>query len=155
MSSPDKNPFAEQNPYAPPTTPGGNFSINPSSHSLEMSKLVKDFRAQSLALGVAWLIFGGLVVLAICLLLVVSLTPQQFDATLFPILIGLMAISGIGWLAGGVGTLMKQVWGIYVGLVMSYFALVGNLLNFNICGLVIIIFILVQAHRVLTFANRM
>lgn len=137
------------NPYASPTTAPG---FSPTGLSPEMSKLVRDFRSQTLALGVLWIIFALLVGgLGIFLLLGQA---EPFES-LAPILAVIFGAISLVWAAAGVGTFCKKSWGIYTGLVMSYIALVGNVVNLNLCGLVIIVVVLFQAHRVLGFMQKM
>lgn len=142
----DPNPYA-----APPIAPEMPFDSG--ERSIAMTKIIKDFRAQSLALGVVWIIFG---VLAAGLTVLIGATDTLGDIENGgPIFLAILAIIAVIWFAAGIGTLMKQIWGVYIGLVMGYLSLVGNLMSFNLCALVITIFVLVQAHRVLGFARKM
>lgn len=144
----------DDNPYA---APQHGFEP-PSSGEVpqDLRKLVKDFRSQSLALGVLWVIFAVIVGgLAVALVQVNNFPGIQAEPDFATTLALIMGCIGTGWLISGVGTLMKQMWGIYVGLAMSYLAIVGNLINLNLCGIVLIVIVLLQAHRVLSFANKM
>lgn len=142
----DPNPYA-----APPIT--AEMPFDSGERSIAMTKIIKDFRSQSLALGVVWIIFG---VIAVGLIALLSTTDALADREEGgPIFLAILAALGVLWFAAGIGTLMKQLWGVYIGLVMGYLSLIGNLLSFNLCALAITIFVLVQAHRVIGFARKM
>ena len=50
---------------------------------------------------------------------------------------------------------LKQIWAVYVGLVLSYISVIGNLININVCGLVILVVIIIQAHRVIGWSREL
>ena len=68
-----------------------------------------------------------------------------------------VVIAGMGfiWLALGLLTCLKQMWAVYVALVLSYMSLVSQVLNLNLSGSVILTFVVLQAHRVIGWANQM
>lgn len=137
------------NPYAvPESAPQVAYQT-----STEQAKLIKDFRSQSLALAVLWILFGSLGVIG-AVILVGNVVPNfRQDAPMF---VGTIAgATGIGWIIAGIATLLKQTWGLYLGIALCYLSVLGNLLRLNICALVILAVILLQAHRVLRFASRM
>jgi hypothetical protein len=145
------NPFADQpnsNPYAAPSLPAQKASEF-SAHSPELSKVIKDFRAQSLALGVAWIIIGCLNAGVSALILSDQFLPNNALGIVVPMI---AALAGT-WVIAGIATLAKQLWGIYLGLVISYLGALGSLANLSICGLVILVLIIVQSHRVINFAK--
>ncbi len=141
------------NPYAPTSSLGmpGSGTINESD-----AKLIKDFRSQILALGVLWIIFAILCVGLLFVVLSGSLGNQANlnDANQY-VFAGLLGLVGVGWLVSGVMALMKSQAGVYIGLVLSYLSLIGNFINMNICGIVILILIVIQAHRVISFASKL
>ena len=47
------------------------------------------------------------------------------------------------------------MWAVYVALALSYLSMVGQILNLNICGGIIIILVILQAHRVIGWAKEM
>lgn len=138
-------------PYAAPTSAPALPYNTPTELSFEQKKLLKDFRSQSLALGVLWLIFAVVIFAAIVMLLVLG---GPLD-TRMTILIVTALVQGVAYVAAGVATLLKKPWGLYVGLVNAYLAVVSNLLGLNICALVISIVIIVQGHRVIGFIKQL
>ena len=62
---------------------------------------------------------------------------------------------GLVWLSLGISACLKQFWAVYIGLGLSYLAVVANLFNLNVCGLIILAVVILQAHRVLGFAKRL
>lgn len=141
----------QSNPYAPSLT---LESSPPGDVGVAHAKLVKDFRSQSLALGVLWVIFGLLCVGVLAALFGGAMPNMQGEAmgSAFAVILGVIAV---GWLVSGVLALMKNIWGVYFGLVLSYLSLIGNVLQMSVCGIVILIVIAIQAHRVIGFANKM
>jgi hypothetical protein len=121
------------------------------SANLRLHKTLKDFRSQILALGVAWIILAGLALAAGILIGVVG-EPAD-DAT--PILLAIVGVAGLLWGGLGICACLKQMWAVYVGLVLSYISVAGNLLQLNLCAIVILALIIVQAHRVIGFAKEL
>ena len=78
--------------------------------------------------------------------------PMNDDVGLMGMMI-LLAITGLVWFAVGVATCLKQMWAVYIGLGISYLSLLGNLTSVNICGLVIVILVIIQGHRVIGFSK--
>jgi hypothetical protein len=118
-----------------------------------MFRLVKAFRAEIHALGGFWIVIGGIVAaLGLFATGMLGIDPNDPEVTLLPLI-----VVGIGlvWVAIGTLTCYKLMPAVYTGLVLSYLSLVGNLINFNLCGLIILIMVIVQAHRVIGWARRL
>jgi hypothetical protein len=47
------------------------------------------------------------------------------------------------------------MWAVYVALILTYLSLLGQVLRFNVCTIAILIAVILQAHRVIGWANRM
>jgi hypothetical protein len=123
---------------------------------LRLHKTLKDFRSQILALGVAWIILAGLALAAAALaagVLVGAVGESADDTT--PILLAIVGVAGLIWGGLGVCACLKKMWAVYVGLVLSYISVAGNLLQLNLCAIVILALIIVQAHRVIGFAKEL
>lgn len=116
--------------------------------------VIKTFRDQVVALGVVWIIFG---VLAAGLVLLIRGNPDlasMLGGAQTGLLI-LIAVMGIVWFVLGVLTCLKQMVAVYVGLALSYLSLVGQVLNFNVIAAVILVLIILQAHRVIRLAKQL
>jgi hypothetical protein len=138
------HPFAgDPNPYAPPAL---IEPAQPSAHSPELSRVIRDFRSQSLALGVGWVLFG-----AAALGWSVFLPDIGEWLQLIRLTVGVI---GGCWLVAGIATVAKQPWGVLLGLVISYLAVLASALTFNICLIVILIMFILQGHRVLGYAKQ-
>ncbi|MCC6511526.1 MAG: hypothetical protein IT423_20675, partial [Pirellulaceae bacterium] len=139
-----------QNPYAP---------VEASTADVHLSgvdtKLIRDFRAQILALGVLWIVFGLAAMAIIPAALYGAFPGIDGDVTRIAILVAVVGSVALGWLVSGVAALCKLSWGVYLGLVFSYISLIGNLLQVSVCGVVILLVVIIQAHRVLGFAKQM
>lgn len=151
MPTPD---YDSQNPYQAPASanplPGESLTAN----NVLQVKLLKDFRSQIHALGGFW-IFIGLVASGLGVFAAATMVGGNADPTNMSVASVVLVGMGVIWLALGICTLFKQMWAVYVGLVLSYISLVGNILRFNLCGLVILGFVIVQAHRVIGWARNL
>jgi hypothetical protein len=147
MSQPtDPNPYASPSLPASPSFPDVSGGMD---HRLQ--RTIRDFHNQSLALGVAWIVMAllalGLIAFA------VGTTASQGQSPLL-IAAAVVVVFGIIWITVGTFTCLKHLWAVYTGLVLSYISLVGNLLSLNLCAILILLAIIVQAHRVLGFAKQ-
>lgn len=119
--------------------------------------MIRKFREQIHALGALWIFIGSLSSA------VASYALQNGPDPTARIMIGseqrvfLVVLAGLGltWLVLGVLTCLKQMWAVYVALALSYLSMVGQILNLNICGGIIIILVILQAHRVIGWAKEM
>jgi hypothetical protein len=147
MSQPGNDPI---NPYQSPLV---EAAVVPGTGeaSLALVKTLKDFRSQILALGVFWIVIGAIAAgLGVFL---ATVRPNQDEITIFAaaVLIGF----GLVWVVLGALVCAKQIWALYVALVLSYLSLIGNLLRINICGIIFMIVVILQAHRVLAWAKQL
>jgi hypothetical protein len=157
MSNPTDPNF---NPYASPAIDAGRVQV---TSTAEMHKIVKQFRSQMHSLGAFWIIIGllGTGLIGFQLIQTMNAThdadPRAGAAvaavalTIGVIMIGLC----LGWVLLGILTCFKQIWAVYVGLVLSYLSVVGNLITLNIIALVILAVAILQAHRVINWAADM
>jgi hypothetical protein len=146
MTSDSQSPNPYQTPtVAEPSAVPASALATPAAH-----KLLKDFRTQIHALGGFWIFIGGLA--ALIAVFVGARAPPSQELT---VLVAIMAIASLIWIVLGVMTCHKQIWAVYTGLVLSYLSLIGNLLNVNVCGLIILLVVIVQAHRVLGWAKQL
>src|SRR5688500_1146495 len=110
--------FDQNNPYQSPPTAAPQ-AVGSAAANLRQFKLLKDFRSQLVALGAFWIIIGGLAavigVFATSVLAGQNAAPAAL-ATMTAIVVGL----GLAWITLGVLACLKQIWAVYVGLVLSY-----------------------------------
>ncbi len=145
-------PPADENPYAPPSSEGGELA--PGYHSSEVdAETVKRFRREIQALGVFWGLIG-LLILAIGLAIMWG---GDLGGSVYgPPIAGIVFLAiGVAWFTLGVLACLKHLWAVYVGLGLSYVSLVGNLVQLNVCGLVILAVVILQSHRVIGWARQM
>lgn len=128
------------------------------------SDILKKFKQQILALGVLWIILGLLNSGAGIAIIVLGGTQlqggQQFapdptQVAVFTVLGVISAIFGLTWLVVGVASLMKQIWAVWVGTVLSGIGIALSLLNLNCCLLLLLIATLFQGIRVIGFAGQL
>jgi hypothetical protein len=118
-------------------------------------KLLRKFREQIHALGALWIIIGSLAgVLAVVTLqgnrdLAAGLGSDE------QIVLILIAGMGLVWFVLGVLTCLKHMWAVYVALVLSYGSLVGQVFKLNLCGGIILVIVILQAHRVIGWSKQM
>lgn len=129
-------------------------------------RLKADFNRQITGVGCLWTFFGIMIVLVILLggaaLKEAMGDEDDVPVTVMMLIFGLIAAS---WLLAGVGSLMKQVWAVWIGLVLSYLAVLGNILTIvtegargatQVCiGMGLVVIGIYQAHKVLGIAKRM
>lgn len=142
------------NPYESPREAAQGFAPTYQAGNLEHFKLLKQFRQQIHALGGFW-IFIGSIATALCVGLLVTqgeLLGMQVENV---VLLAVAGVAGVIWLTVGIASCFKQIWAVYLGLGLSYLSILGNLINLNICGLIILAAVILQAHRVIGFASRL
>lgn len=122
---------------------------------IEIEK-VKKFRREIHGLAGFWIFFGGLSV-AIAIFLLGS--EADFLGQMGPeeraIVAGITLLLGGIWIASGIASAYKQRWGVITGLIVTYLNLGGNLIQLNPCGIIISIFVIIQAHRVLKISKEL
>jgi hypothetical protein len=146
MSQPEFPPI---NPYQPSAPAPVLTAID--TRDAELRVKIKKFRDQIHALGALWIILGG-VSFALGLFLFTAANAELEGAS---ILAGVVVVTGICWLGLGVATCLKQMWAVYIGLGLSYLSVLGNLLRFNVCSLIILAIVILQAHRVIGWAREL
>lgn len=138
------------NPYASPTY---DPVKTPVISTVDMVKLVKQYRQQMHSLGALWIIIGSLAVIAgIAFIGLGSQAANDIDQY---VAAGIFIFMGSLWLGLGIMTCLKQMWAVYVGLVLSYLMVINSLISFNLCGIVIVGAAIFQAHRVIGWAKEL
>ncbi len=154
---PDQPP--QFNPYASPSATPGIPPINVGGKVASSRELLRKFRQQILALGVLWIIFGVFALAVGIFFLVASDQPFFGRARVDPndakLTGGILLLFSAIWFATGIGSCVKQIWAVYVGLVLSYLGLVNAVFSLNICSGIITLLIIIQAHRVVKFAKQL
>ena len=124
-------------------------------HGAADRTMVRMFRQQIHALGALWIIIGSLSVA----LAIVALQGNSGVAGLVgnsdKIVLAIVFAAGAIWFVLGLLTCLKKIWAVYVGLVLSYLSLAGQALNVRIIGVVIMILVILQAHRVIGWSKQM
>jgi hypothetical protein len=59
------------------------------------------------------------------------------------------------WFVFGALVCAKQMWAVNAALVLSYLALIASLSRFQICGVVLLVVVILHAHRVLGWAKEL
>jgi len=123
-------------------------------------EFIKNFREQVHGLGALWIFIGAMA----CVLvgLTVSVIPLAKDFAIeSSLLLILLTGHALVWIALGVLTCLKQIWAVYVGLVLTYLALLGRFYLFlfepSLWGILLtIIFVtaILRAHRVIRWARQ-
>ena len=144
----DPSPPAEEiNPYASPREMDEppSFSDGPLA-SLRYRGTLQSFRTIMHILGGLWIAFASLVALAALFLLPMQPDPLFFVIMLIPIVL---------W--GGLGTAVcfKQMWAVWTGLVLAYLTVVANLLQGNLCALILVVPAIILAHIAISKAGQL
>jgi hypothetical protein len=122
------------------------------------------FRQQIHAVGGAWIVFGILLLPAASGISVGNLTGRTIDGKVVagnPALLvvgNALGLLALVWIVAGVATCLKHVWAVYTGLIINYVVLAGLVLTLpqavcNIVFVVIFVFVILQAHRVLRWSR--
>jgi hypothetical protein len=146
-------PEDEPNPYQAPES-----ELRPPvdlERAAVTRELVKKFRDQTLALGVLWIILGTATAAMGGIFL--RRTPGYLHAV-GPSVYALLLVNvvlNLVWVVLGVLTCMKQLGAVHVGLVLSYLFLLERVVSLNVPMAVILIAVILQAHRVIGWARQM
>jgi hypothetical protein len=132
--------FDQNNPYQAPL-PDAMTAPATTDANLRLFKMLKDFRAQILALGAFW-IFIGVVNLGIGVAAPSFVGDRNDDVV--PIVAVILGCVGLAWIVLGGLVCAKQMWAVYVALVLSYLTL-----------LALLVVVILQAHRVLGWAKEL
>lgn len=112
---------------------------------------IEKFRKYAHGLGGAWIFFGvvafGIGIAALSGALPRGGAGAEAGVVLLPL--------GLLWLGVGICVCLKHRWAIYVGLTMSYLSVVGNILVLNVCALMLLLAIIIQAHQTLSQARKL
>ncbi len=149
ISQRDNEPNPVREPLADPDRE------NPNVRSAISRGMVRKFREQMHALGALWMIMGAVAVAAAGFALQGSAFLANSLGATAQVLLFIIALLGVLWFSLGMLTCLKQMWAVYVGLVLSYLSLVGQIVNLNVCSGIILIVVILQAHRVIGWANKM
>ena len=146
-------PPDDPNPYQSPAAP--TPVIQPSSESHEqLHKVLEDFRSQIIALGAFWIFIGAMAIAAGVFVGYMANRANQDPATM-KILLAILGVMGVIWVALGVCVCLKQIWALYVALVLSYLSLISSVFRLQICSIVLLGAVIFQAHRVLRWAKEL
>ena len=141
----------DQNPFESPST---SASIQPQLVTqLSHAEIVQKFRQQIHALGAFWIIIGtlalGLAVAAVAMSNGNRVSSQETW------LLGVVATCGLAWVVLGALSCMKKMWAVYAGLGLSYLSVIMQVFTLNVCGIIIGILVILQAHRVIGWASKL
>ena len=139
MSS--ENPFQAPTPFEPDSE-----LVDSALNAAEEKK----FNQQIVALGGFWIIIG-LAAAGFACVTAFSSGRQLPISTIVLLVIGVL---GLVWIGIGVLTCMKKIPAVWVGLILSYVSIVGQLIWMNLCGLVILVLVIAQAHRVISWSKK-
>jgi hypothetical protein len=148
---PPSSSFNQQNPYQSPQAPGPAISGEVEADE-RLLKMLRDFRSQIVALGAFWIIIG---VIAAGLGVLAGGAVADSDRTLGTVLLAILVGFGMLWITLGALVCLKQMWALYVALALSYLSLVSSVLRLQVCSIVLLIVVIVQAHRVLRWAKEL
>lgn len=136
--------------YRPPETQpegGGPSSDDPA--------LARKFREQMLALGVLWILIGAGAAGLVWLVVQGNMDLAWTLGGESRLLLIVTAALGGTWLVVGIFTCAKQMWAVYLGLLLSYLSLLGNLIRLNLCSIVVVALVILQAHRVIGWSRQL
>jgi hypothetical protein len=136
------------NPYASPQfAPETATIVAP----YELRKTVRAYRAQWHILGATWIIMGicGFVISGF----IVYHSLHELRGLRHDILAMILGGVSAGWFLLGIATCGKQLVAVHMGLVLSYLVLLLSVVTLSLCFLVILLPVIIQAHRVLSWAK--
>ena len=149
-----ESPTPSDNPYK---TPAQSYEPSAAAQAYardvdtrETMETIKKFREQMHALGALWIIIGA-IALGLSLY---TMNEMPGDENAFGVVV-VFGFFGLLWFGLGIATCFKLIGAVYVGLVISYLSLLANILSLNICGTIVVIVVILQAHRVIKWAGEM
>ncbi len=120
---------------------------------VEMTLVLMKFRQQMKSLGRGWILFGGVgIVISGMTLLGLQDGSMNQDTQLVMIMIAIGLISVVLF-AAGIATCLMKLCAVYIGLGISYLGLLGSFSNFNIVPFLVLILVIIQAHRVIGYSK--
>lgn len=151
MSSTSTGDF---NPYQSPAS----TARPPSAYGGIDLRLLKRFRREMHGLGGFWILFGGVVIAAYIGLGVMDrLKDLPFDVWIW-----ISLAHATLYLLVGIGTCLKQIWAVWIGLILSYLSLPGAMMRLPLgvpgaplVSIVILVIVIIQAHRCIKFAGQL
>jgi hypothetical protein len=149
MSQSDPPPI---NPYQAPSLAPGILATDIRDAAVRAK--IKKFRDQIHALGAFWIIIGA-VAIGFGILIFNGRAADMAILAGGEIIGSILFVQGFAWFGLGVATCLKQLWAVYIALVLSYLSILGNLVSFNVCSLIILIAVILQAHRVIGWAREL
>jgi hypothetical protein len=148
-------PAGSPNPYQAPLTTSPTTAIAPQGNT-RLLKVLKDFQSQIVALGGFWIIIG-LVALGIAGLAIGIFSEVKNPAA--PVLLAILIVQAVTFVALGILVCLKQMWAVYACLAFTYLSLINEVLQIlrgaGIIWLVILVIVILQAHRVLRWAGEL
>jgi hypothetical protein len=125
------------NPYqAPAEAPPPILEV---SLTDELRGKLAAFRQQIHAIGGGWILLGFI-------LLSIGPGPGR-------IAVAIIGAVGLTWIVAGIAACLKQPWGVYLGIGINYLTLLACVLRIDLCSSLLLIVVLIQAHRVLRWAK--
>jgi hypothetical protein len=141
------------NPYASPACASEK---TPVLSTVDMVRVVKQYRQQMHSLGTLWIIIGCLGVVLGTVFAFRDLSQVGgMEEYYRPMIVSSFVMTGVVWFGLGILTCLKQMWAVWIGLILSYVMVLASLLNFNLCGIVVVGAAIFQAHRVIGWAKEM
>jgi hypothetical protein len=118
-----------------------------------MFRWLQNFHKQIIALGAFWIFIGlmTLLVAAAAAFADAAWTPDVGAAAAA----GVIGIMGLAWIGLGICVCLKQMWAVRVALVLSYLSMLASLITLQLCAAVILVVVILQAHRVLKWAKQL
>lgn len=133
----------DANPYESPQS-GADVAI---TQELDDQAVVKKFHDLIDALGVLWVLFGGLLALGVVPFAGIAWLLGGGESVLWYLAKGL----GAALFISGAFTCLHQRWAVYTGLVLAYIAAIG----LGPCSTVVLVPVIFHAHWVLRWAREM
>lgn len=141
------------NPYASPAALDSYVQPKVVS-TYEMLKDVKRFRSEIHALGGLWILIGCFPVGVGLLIVLDSAMQADFDVDRL-LSMGMFVVLGTPFLIVGAFTCLKQMWAVYIGLIMSYVLTGLSLLLFNLCAGIAFLAGIFGGHRVISWSHEL
>ena len=137
------------NPYA---SPAEVAAAQTGAEFDDIKAGVQKFRDQIHALGVLWVIVG---VCSIAFGVTILGSGQWPDSVAKWVWLGSAMTLGLASTVFGVMACRKRLWAIRGGIAVTYIAILLQLVFANVCGVVLLVVPLIQAHRVLDWGKSM
>ncbi|PHS18476.1 MAG: hypothetical protein COA78_02295 [Blastopirellula sp.] len=115
----------------------------------------KKFKQQLQALVALWVIIGFLAIgVGVFVLFFQDLQAMdEAERTTLQITAAVSIVLNSIWFIAAIAAAKRKIWGMYLGLVMSYISLITLVLSLNVCMIILFIFVIIQGHRVIKWAK--